>query len=80
MEGKLSLTTPAHILAASPMIRKELVEKLRVRRVETNTYEEAHDVESECATALSPAATQLLAGREPVYSLPLLELDVLVGD
>ena len=30
MEGKLSLTTPAHVLAASPMIRKELVEKLRV--------------------------------------------------
>jgi hypothetical protein len=31
MEGKLSLATPAHILAASPTIRKELAEKLKVR-------------------------------------------------
>jgi hypothetical protein len=30
MEGKLSLATPAHILAASPMICKELAEKLKV--------------------------------------------------
>ena len=77
MEGKLSLTMPAHVLATSPMIRKELVEKLRVRRIEANTYEEAHN---NCAPTLSPTAAQLLAGCEPVYSLPLLELNVLVGD
>ena len=29
---------------------------------------------------LSPAAAKLLAGCKPVYSLPLLELDILVGD
>ena len=40
MNGKLALTTLAHILAASPTIRKELCEKLRPRRVETNSVEE----------------------------------------
>jgi len=40
LEGKLSLTTPAHLLAACPAIRKDLVDKLKVRRVEANTYEE----------------------------------------
>ena len=31
MEGKLSLVTPAHVLATSPTIHKELAEKLKVR-------------------------------------------------
>ena len=39
MKGKLALTTPAHIFAASPAIRKDLVERLKVRCVETNKYE-----------------------------------------
>jgi len=30
MKGKLSLTMPAHVLAASPAIRKNLAEKLKV--------------------------------------------------
>ena len=38
MKGKLSLTMPAHVLAASPAIRKNLAEKLKVRCVETNEY------------------------------------------
>ena len=38
MQSKLSLTTPAHIFAASPTIRKDVVDKLKVRRVETNEY------------------------------------------
>ena len=33
LDGKLTHTTPAHILAASPSIRKDLVERLRVRLV-----------------------------------------------
>jgi hypothetical protein len=33
MEGKLAQTTPEHILAASPAIRKDLVEKLQACRV-----------------------------------------------
>jgi hypothetical protein len=43
MQGKLSLTTPAHVFAASPTIRKGVVDKLKVRRVETNGYEAVED-------------------------------------
>jgi len=39
MQGKLSLTTPAHVFAASPTIRKDVVDKLKVWRVKTNKYE-----------------------------------------
>ena len=39
MQGKLSLTTPAHIFAVSPAIRRNVIEKLKVRRVKTNEYE-----------------------------------------
>jgi hypothetical protein len=77
MEGKLSLITPAHILATSLMIQKELVEKLRVRHIEANTYKEAYD---KCAPTLLPTAAQLLVGHKLVYLLPLLELNVLAGD
>ena len=56
MEGKLSLTTPAHILAASPSIRKELVERLKVHRVEANAYEEVHDISHEGTPVPSPTA------------------------
>jgi len=38
MQGKLSLTTPAHIFAASPAICKDIVNKLKVQKVETNEY------------------------------------------
>jgi len=38
MQGKLALTTLAHVFAASPAIRKDVVDKLKVRRVETNEY------------------------------------------
>jgi hypothetical protein len=41
--SQLAQTTPAHILAASPTIRKDLVEKLRVCHVETSSYEEVTD-------------------------------------
>ena len=74
-EGKLAQTTPAHVLAASPVIRKDLVEKLRARRVEANVYEDACD--SPDPRLLS--AYQLSTGREPEYSLPLQEIDVSVG-
>jgi len=39
MKGKLSLTTPAHIFAASHTVRKNIAKKLKVCRVETNKYE-----------------------------------------
>jgi hypothetical protein len=34
MQGKLFLTTPAHIFAASPAVRKIISEKLKVRKVD----------------------------------------------
>ena len=77
MEGKLSQTTPAHILAASPVIRKDLVERLRVRRVETSSYEKAADLTIPDPTNQCIQPTSL---REPAYSLPLREIDVQIGD
>lgn len=59
--------TPAHILAASAPIRKDLVERLHTRRVETAVFEQP----SPSPTSTPPP--------EPEYSLPLQEIDVLVG-
>jgi len=41
MQGKLALITPAHIFAASPIICKNITEKLKLRRMETHKYEVA---------------------------------------
>src|SRR5258708_805927 len=38
MKGKLGQTTPAHILAASPTICKDLLDKLHVHQVETSSF------------------------------------------
>jgi hypothetical protein len=46
MQGQLSLTTPAHVFAASPSIRKDVVDRLKVRHVETHAYEEVGLLES----------------------------------
>ena len=73
MNGKLALTTPAHILAASPTIRKELCEKLRPRRVETSWIGEV--VVSATPLSVMEVATQ----RAPEYSLPLREVDILIN-
>ena len=79
MEGKLSQTTPAHVLAASLGIRKELVDKLKVRHIETNSYEELHkELENE-DTPLPFSVLQLSAWREPAFSLPLQEIDISLG-
>lgn len=45
MEGKLAESTPAHILAASPAIRKCLADKLRVCKVEATSFEETASVQ-----------------------------------
>ena len=73
--GKLSLTTPAHILAASPAIRKELCEKLRPRRVETSWVGEVPGLALEGPLSVMEAATRRVAA----YSLPLREIDVLIN-
>jgi hypothetical protein len=74
MQGKLAQTTPAHVLAASPAIRKDLVDKLRVRRVETSSLEEVGAVDTTAQSAFSASV------HEPAYSLPLREVDIRIGD
>ena len=75
LEGKLSQLTPAHILASSPPIRKELVERLRSRHVEAGSFEQASDIGADPVSVL-----ELAARREAEFSLPLREIDVLVND
>ena len=71
---------PAHILAASPTIRKELAEKLKVCRIEMNLYEWSQDSTKDHDAALPSTLLPFVADLEPVHSLPLLEIEVLVGD
>ena len=73
LKGKLDMVTPAHIYAASPPIRKELMERLKPRRVETASFEQADD-EADSVSVLG-----LAAKREAEFSLPLREIDVLVN-
>ena len=75
LEGKLDQITPAHILATSPPIRKELVERLRPRRVETGSFEQ---LSSNCVDPVS--VLELAAKREAEFSLPLREIDVVVNN
>jgi len=77
MQGKLSLTTPAHIFAASPIIRKDIVEKLRLRRVENSEQEVIQNSND------NKAQTQLHAltpEHPPAFCLPLQELNVTVNN
>jgi len=48
--------------------------------METNAYKEAHNIGNERAPTISLTATQPSVEREPIYSLSLLELNILVGD
>ena len=80
MEGKLSLITPTHILATSPTIRKELAKKLKMCCVETNLYKQPPVSVEENDAVLPFSPTPLAANLKPVHSLPLLEIEVLVGD
>ena len=66
LEGKLGQATLVHILAASAPIHKDLVERLCTRHVDTGTFEQL--------TTPDPAPLP-----EPEYSLPLQEIDVIVG-
>jgi integrase-like protein/reverse transcriptase-like protein/aspartyl protease len=73
LEGKLDHITPAHIFATSPPIRKELVERLRPRRIETNSFEQVSHTDP-------VSVLELTAKREAEYSPPLREIDVLVNN
>ena len=76
LEGKLSLVTPAHVLAACPTIRKELIERLRTRRVDVASFEE---IPSPVNTT-PHSVLELSAPRIAKYSLPLREVDILIND
>ena len=77
LDGKLSLVTPTHILASSPGIRKELIERLKTRRVDTASFEEILPQKS---PAFPCSVLELSNPRIAEYSLPLREIDVLVND
>jgi hypothetical protein len=84
MQGKLSLTTPAHIFAASLAIHKDIVNKLKLHCIETNEYEalSAHamlpfalhaTVHDDFSDDRLPGPLLLL------FCLPLQEIDVLIN-
>jgi hypothetical protein len=75
LDGKLSLITPAHILAASPGIRKELIERLKTRRVDAGGY----DIPSIPKPVPPSSVLKFSTPRPAEYSLPLREIDVLVN-
>src|SRR5713226_1713607 len=77
MEGKLTQTTPTHVLAASPSIWKDLVEKLRVHRIEASSYEETVETFTNNAADWTNQVPHL---QEPAYSLPLCEIEVEIGN
>ena len=88
MQGKLSLTTPAHVFAASPAIHKDVVNKLKVWRMEANEYEAVSIVNPSLSEARITRAITVRDDDDPDYPsnqppatlcLPLQELDVLVG-
>lgn len=90
LQGKLSLTTPAHVLAASSAIRKDIFDKLKVRCVETNEYEAVASGDwqpSVTSTLVSRRATvhnnptnfSSIDDQLPDFCLPLQELDVLIN-
>ncbi len=72
LDGKLSLVTPAHILAASPAICKELVKRLRTCRVDAAGFEESSTPPFSVLELSTPHIAE--------YSLPLREIDVLIND
>ena len=78
LQWKLSLMTPPHIFAASPTIRKNIVNKLKVRCMETNKYKvvpaqrpptTVHEV-TDAATIIEQPSD---------FCLPLQELNILVN-
>jgi len=89
IKGKLLLTTPTHVLAASPAICKNLAKKLKVQHVETNEYKVVATGDSQ-----APASHQttmydntpnglelhsLINNQPPAFCLLLQEIDILVN-
>ena len=87
MQGKLSLTTLAHILAASLSIHKSIVEKLKVRHVETNEYKVVPAVglpslPPQRTMVHNDSSTYLLPfdACSSAFYLPLQEIDILLNN
>jgi hypothetical protein len=72
LNGKLVQTTPAHILTASVPVRKELYKRLRNRRVEATSFEQA-------STSYDSPTSEPTQARTPKFALPLREVDVIVN-
>ena len=68
-EGCLSVATPAQVLAASPALRKNFVEKLQTKRTETSA-----------AATTSHEIYELTTPRQAAFSLPLQEVEVVIND
>ena len=70
MEGKLAQTTPAHILAANPTIRKDVVEGSPTSKL---PFEEAAGI------AFPNTSNQDTQSTEPADSLPLHETGIQIS-
>ena len=68
-EGHLSVATPAQVLAASPALRKNFIEKLRTKRTETSA-----------AATTSHEIYELTIPQQAAFSLPLREVEVVIND
>ena len=89
MKGKLSLTMPAYVLAASPTICKNLAEKLKVQHMETNEYkvvsaEEPQALAPPCPTmqentSYEVVSWSLTVNQSPTFCLLLQEIDMLIN-
>jgi len=79
-QGNLTQVTPAHLYAASPAVRKEILERLHVQHVEVASYGEAPDLAPFTAESPPPAKSRLTHCPEPEYSLPLQEIDINLGE
>jgi hypothetical protein len=73
LEGKLSLTTPAHVFAASPSIRKDICNKLKVKCIKANWCEAGQEPIFYNPLPSPPPSSK------PEYSLPLIEIDVVLS-
>ena len=80
--------TPAHVFTTSPAIRKGVVNKLKVRHVETNKYKAVSAANPSSSNVRSARTVMVRDNDSPIYPssqppanlfLPLQELNILVG-
>jgi len=90
MQGKLELTTPAHVLTASPAIHKDIINKLKVQCIKTNKYKAVSTADhssqqpmllTHCKAVHDDFSNDrpLANDYQPAFCLPLQELNVLVS-